>query len=443
MKRQHVFFIVGALVIGLLGGYGFALLLQKNGHGQSSVVAADASDSGGRKVLYWHDPMKPDVKFDKPGKSPFMDMQLVPVYADENATSQVQIDPKIVQSLGIRTARVERRSITQSFNATGIVAFDQRHIEVVQARVAGTVTKAFVKSAFEPVRKGQPLFQVLSPDWVSAQQEYLALLDSQGATAQSIRDAARARLHVLGVPDATIQDIERTRKTSVETTVFAPQSGVIAELMVREGSAFEAGASLAQINSLDTIWVDAQIPESQIANIPIGSSVHVRSTSWPGASFEGKVIAQLPNVDTQTRTLTVRIEVHNNDHKLSPGMFVAVELGDLKNGPQLVIPTEAIITTGERSVVILAREGGGFDVANVTPGVEAGGLTTILSGLKEDDSVVLSGQFLIDSEASLRSTVDRLTSEKQGEAAAPAKSVDDEASQPHHVYESNTAKEQP
>lgn len=441
MKREYVFFIVGALAIGLLGGYGLALLLQKNDHGRSSVVAADASDSGGRKVLYWHDPMKPDVKFDKPGKSPFMDMQLVPVYADENATSQVQIDPKVVQSLGIRTARVERRSITQAFNATGVVAFDQRHIEVVQARVSGTVTKAYVKSAFEPVRKGQPLFQVLSPDWVSAQHEYLALLDSQGATAQSIRDAARARLQVLGVPDATIQDIERTRKTSVATTVFAPQSGVIAELMVREGSAFEAGASLAQINSLDTIWVDAQIPESQIANIPIGSSVRVRSTSWPGASFEGKVIAQLPNVDAQTRTLTVRIEVHNDDHKLSPGMFVAVALGDQKSDPQLVIPTEAVITTGERSVVILAREGGGFDVANVTSGVEAGGFTTILSGLQEDDSVVLSGQFLIDSEASLRSTVDRLTSEKQGEATD--KSVDDEATQPHHVHESNTAKEQP
>jgi Cu(I)/Ag(I) efflux system membrane fusion protein len=293
----------------------------------------------------------------------------------------------------------------------GSVAFDERLLHVVQARVEGYVTRLHVKSPLERVQRGQPLAEIQAPAWLAAQSEYLGLLDAESERARSIRDAARERLVVLGVPEATIRRIEETREMEADTTVLAPADGVVTELAVREGAAFMPGAPLFRINGLETVWVNAQVPEAQVGQIPPGSSVTARATAWPGAAFEGSVSALLPEIDPATRTLPVRIVVRNPERKLAPGMFVSLEFEGRKGEPQLVVPTEALIVTGARSVVIVAREGGGFDVAEVTAGAEADGRTAILSGLEEGDSIVLSGQFLIDSEASLRSAVTRLETE--------------------------------
>lgn len=389
--------VMAAVVVGAALGYGFA-------HRGSTQHA-----EGERKVLYWHDPMVPGAKFDKPGKSPFMDMQLVPVYADEAAAGDVHISPNVAQNLGIRLGKVEKRTVTHLFNAVGSVTFDERLLEVVQARVSGNVTRLYVKAPLERVRRGQPLAELLSPEWLAAQQDYLALLDVQSASAQAIRDAARQRLVVLGVPEATIRAIEKDRKTNPTTTVFAPIDGVVTELAVREGSAFAAGDSLVRINGLSTAWVNAQIPESQVSLVTMGSSVEAHAIAWPDTTFKGRVIALLPQVDPQTRTLTVRLAVENPGYQLSPGMFVSLSFTGTATQPQLVVPSEAVITTGERSVVIVARGDSAFDVAEVKVGMERNGTSTVLSGLTEGQSIVLSGQFLIDSEASLRSTVGRLT----------------------------------
>lgn len=181
------------------------------------------------------------------------------------------------------------------------------------------------------------------------------------------------------------------------------------ELAVREGSAFAAGDSLVRINGLSTAWVNAQVPEAQVSLVTMGSSVEVHAIAWPGTLFKGRVIALLPQVDLQTRTLTVRLAVENPGYQLSPGMFVSLSFTGSAAQPQLVVPSEAVITTGERSVVIVARGDGAFDVADVKVGMERNGMSTVLSGLAEGQSIVLSGQFLIDSEASLKSTADRLT----------------------------------
>ena len=189
--------------------------------------------------------------------------------------------------------------------------------------------------------------------------------------------------------------------------MVAPIDGVVTELGVREGAAFMAGASLFRINGLATVWVNAQIPESRVSMVPLESTVEAHATAWPGTTFKGRVIAFLPQVDPQTRTLTVRIALDNPDFQLSPGMWVALDFTAPASEPQLVVPSEAVIVTGERSLVIVAGEKGSFDVVNVSTGVEQDGRTPILSGLKEGQSIVLSGQFLIDSEASLTSTVNR------------------------------------
>ncbi|MFC4312546.1 efflux RND transporter periplasmic adaptor subunit [Steroidobacter flavus] len=407
MSREHK--LIAAVFVALLVGVGIGFAISRHPANQPSVEKTE------RKVLYWHDPMSPGARFDKPGKSPFMDMDLVPVYADEVSGAQVTVSPTVAQNLGIRLGTVEKAALQQRLSTVGSVAFDERLLEVVQARVDGYVIRLHVKSALEHVRRGQPLADIQSPTWLAAQEEYLALLDAQSERGRGIREAARQRLAVLGVPEATIRDLEKTRHTNATTTVVAPIDGVVAELAVREGAAFAAGAALFRINGLTTVWTNAQVPEAQVSMIPIGSSATAHATAWPGMSFKGKVMALLPEVDPQTRTLPVRIEIENAGFKLAPGMFVSLEFAGNTEREQLVVPSEAVILTGERTVVIAAREEGGFDVVNVSVGMEANGKTAILSGLTEGQSIVLSGQFLIDSEASLRSTVSRLS----GDAKEP------------------------
>ncbi|MGH8198497.1 MAG: efflux RND transporter periplasmic adaptor subunit [Steroidobacteraceae bacterium] len=408
--------LAAALIAVLASGIalGYWLAKERAASGADTTADANGAQKGDRRILYWYDPMRPEVKFDKPGKSPFMDMELVPMYADEKQGAAVRVDPAVMQSLGIRLGKVEKVALESRLSAVGSVAFDERRLHVVQARVEGYVTRLYFKTPLEQVRRGQPLAEIQAPEWLAAQAEYLALLDAESERARSIRDAARERLVVLGVPETMIRRIEETRKTDATTTVFAPADGVVTELAVREGAAFMPGAPLFRINGLGTVWVNAEVPEAQVATIA-GASVEARATGWPGITFKGRVAALLPEVDPETRTLPVRIVIENREQKLAPGMFVSLDFAGKKGEPQLVVPSEAVIVTGERSVVVVAREGGGFDVAEVTVGAEADGRTAILSGLAEGQSIVLSGQFLIDSEASLKSAVTRLETE-----AAPA-----------------------
>jgi len=353
--------------------------------------------------------MVPNQHFQKPGKSPFMDMQLVPKYGDEaGEAGGVRVSPNMVQSLGIRVGRVERTALVSRLRAVGSVAFDERLLELVQARVEGAITELHVKSPFERVKRGQPLAEIVSPLWLEAEQQYLSLLNADVHGSNALREAARERLTVLGVPDATVRALEETRKTTATATVYAPIDGIVTELTARTGSAFMAGASLFRINGLETVWVNAQIPEAQVSAAVTGSSVEAHATAWPGSTFKGHVIALLSNVDPQTRTLTARVSIDNEGNRLLPGMYMTLDFAGTPSEPQLVVPSEAVIATGERKVVIVARTDGGFDVANVKTGADHDGRTVILSGLKESESIVLSGQFLIDSEASFTATVSRL-----------------------------------
>ena len=414
MNRNAKIMVVTAVLLGGVAlGYGLA-------GRQAPRAAGDATEAPAeRRVLYWYDPMSPGVRFDKPGKSPTMDMALVPMYADEPGAAAVQIDPSVAQNLGIRTGVVERAAISPRLAAAGSVAFDERLLAVVQARVAGNVMRLYVKVPLERVRRGQPLAEVLAPEWRAAQEEYLALLDAESERARPIRIAARERLAVLGVPEATIRRIESAKKTDATTTVFAPADGVVTELAVREGAAFMPGAPLFRINGLRTVWVNAEIPEAEAGLIAPDSSVEARATAWPGVVFEGRIEAILPEVDPATRTVTVRIAIENPALKLAPGMFLALEFAGKPGEPQLVVPSEAVIVTGKRSVVIVAQDGGGFDVAEVTTGAEADGKTAILSGLVEGQTIVLSGQFLIDSEANLKSAINRLETRPVAPEKAP------------------------
>jgi Cu(I)/Ag(I) efflux system membrane fusion protein len=411
--------VVGAIVLTALSAAAGYWLARRGGAPVQAVSGSPPSNHTGesRKPLYWYDPMQPNQHFDKPGNSPFMHMQLVPKYADEaGAADGVRVSPNTVQNLGIRIGHAERVALPSRLHAVGTVVFDDRLLELVQARVEGYVTQLHVKAPFERVRRGQPLADILAPQWLEAEQQYFSLLAADPEHAGTLRQAARERLLVLGIPERTVRALESTRKPNATTTVYAPADGVVTELAVRQGAAFVAGASLFRINGLKTVWVNAQIPEGQVSGVTTASTVEARAAAWPGIAFTGRVIALLPDVDPQTRTLTARVAIDNEGFRLFPGMYLTLDFSSSPGEPQLVVPSEAVITTGTRAVVIVSRGAGGFDVANVTIGRETDGRTAILSGLQEGEAVVLSGQFLIDSEASLTATVSRLQGARSPEA---------------------------
>jgi Cu(I)/Ag(I) efflux system membrane fusion protein len=368
-----------------------------------------AQKSEGRRVLYWHDPMVPGQRFDKPGKSPFMDMQLVPVYeGEESSGGGVAVDPRMQQNLGVRTAAVEKAMLAPTVEAVGSVAWNERDAAVVQARASGFVERLHVRAALDPVKKGQALAELYVPDWVAAQEEYLSARRLEGTRMASLVDGARQRMRLAGMNDAQIRAIETSRKVQPRVTISAPIDGVVAELGAREGMTVMPGAALFRINGLATVWVNAEVRESEAAAVRVGNAVEARTTALPGKVFKGSVSAILPEVNAATRTLKARVELANPDGELKPGMFATLNFTPAARDEVLAVPGEAVIQTGKRSVVIVAQDNGRFAPVEVETGVEVGGRVEIRRGLEAGQKVVVSGQFLIDSEASLRAAESRM-----------------------------------
>ena len=382
----------------------------------------DVDPATGKKVLYWHDPMVPGQRFDKPGKSPFMDMQLVPVYEDGAGQGGVAIDPRMQQSLGVRLAEVRRGALSPTVEAVGNVAYNERETAVVQARSNGFVERLNVRAPLDPVRRGQALAELYVPDWVAAQEEYLSARRMSGTRLEALVDGARQRMRLAGMSDAQIALVESTGKVHPRLTVTAPIAGVVAELGAREGMTVMPGAMLFRINGLSTVWVNAEVRETQAADVRVGNLVEARTPALPEKLFKGKVSAILPEVNPATRTLKARVELSNPGAELKPGMFVTVNFASAARKEALLVPTEAVIQTGKRKVVIVAQGDGKFALVDVQTGAEAGGDTQVLEGLEPGQKVVLSGQFLIDSEANLRSAATRM-GEPPAASADPAGST--------------------
>lgn len=422
MKTKTRKIVLALAAAGMMGALGYAMYTIGVRQGSAAHAGAAAADKG-RKVLYWHDPMVPGQKFDRPGKSPYMDMPLVPVYAgDEAGQGTVAISPQVQQNLGVRTAEVTLSRLAPVVEAVGSVAYNERDVALVQARSSGFVERLHVRAPLEAVRKGQPLAELYVPEWVAAQEEYLAARRMQGIA--GLADAARQRMRLAGMTDDQIRQVERSAKVSARMTIAAPASGVVAELTVREGMTVSAGAPLFRINGLDSVWVIAEVPESLLARVKAGDEVQAHAASLAGTAFTGKVSAILPEVNPATRTVKARIELANPGHRLLPGMFVNVRFTALAGQEVLTVPSEAVIQTGTRSVVMLAQGGGKFAPVEVETGSEAGGRTEIRKGLSAGQQVVASGQFLIDSEANLKGAVARMETAQapaghEGHGAAP------------------------
>lgn len=395
---------LGLVTIGVASGFWWA---QRSPGIPAEMPGPAAPPAQERKALYWYDPMVPDQHFEKPGKSPFMDMQLVPKYADDTATTGVRIDPGVQQNVGIRTAVVESGRLATRIHVPATLTWDLRQESVVSARVDGIVSRLHVKAPFESVRRGQPLVTVLAPAWGSAMAEAEALGQANSASARSLQPAANQRLRMLGLSGA-----RPGRDGSVE--LLSPSEGVVSEVLVREGQTVTAGMPLFRINGTSTLWLEAAIPQAGVGGLGPGSKVEATISAVPGRIFEGEVEALLPQIDPASRTQRARIVLRNENGLLVSGMFAELTLHSEPGDDVPLVPTEALVVTGSDSRVIVAHAEGSFEPVRVQTGRSSGGRTEIVSGLKGGERVVTSGQFLIDSEASLSGALQRL------DATAPA-----------------------
>lgn len=410
--------VLSVVVAAVIAGGAFYLGRSSAGsHAQPQVSAVSAAASAGeRKVLYWQDPMNPGARFDKPGKSPFMDMQLQPVYADETSDTGVRVSSQVQQNLGIRTAVVKKAEVSSSFDAVGTVQFDERLNVAVQTRTSGYLERLAVRAPMERVAKGQALGTVFAPDWLGPLNDVVALKRSN-ASAELVA-AAKERTKALSIPAELLRQAEEGGTPQARYTLVAPASGVVAELGVREGVAVSPGMTLFRIAGLDKVWAVAEVPEAQAVRLTRGQRVTAALQVDPSQTFAGTMQEILPQVNAATRTLQARFEVDNRGGKLVPGMLLRLQVA----GPavsRLVVPSEAVLRTGTRAVAIVRKDNGGFEPREVKLGADLGDQLEVVDGLKEGEQVVASGQFLVDSEARLRSVLGSMAP-ASAPASAPA-----------------------
>ncbi len=369
-------------------------------------VQSDNHESEDREVLYWVAPMDPNFRSDQPGKSP-MGMDLVPVYADQRGSGdQVVVSPQMMQSLGIRTEPAERSRLWRRIDTIGTVAVDENRVSHIHLRVDGWVENLQVKSTGERVRKGQRLFDLYSPELVNAQKE---MLQTQRSGDALMISASRERLIALGVDEETIRTVSETAKTTRLVPVYAPQDGIVSMLHIADGMFVEPRMSLMTLADLSSVWVLADVYEKQVDWVKTGQMAEVQLSYLPGKVFSGVVEYIYPELDPISRTLRVRLRYDNPGELLKPNMYGQVQLYAGAIEETIVIPLQSLIRSGQQDRVIVALGEGRFEARQVKAGIESGNYVEILSGLSESEEVVVSGQFLIDSEASLNASFSRMS----------------------------------
>ena len=395
-------------------------------HLREGLKAGDMDPVTGLKILSYHDPMVPGKNFDAPGKSPFMDMLLVPRYAGGQAAdaSGVSVSARTQQNLGLRTVEVAEGRLDSAVSVAGNVAWNERDQVLVSARSMGFIERLHVRATQDRVSAGAPLADIYVPSWVAAQEEYLAVarMAEQDPQLVPLRDAAAQRMRQAGMSPVQIDRVVRSGSLQPRFTLTAPLGGVVTELMVSEGATVMPGMALLRLQGTGTVWAEGQVPESQAAQLQSGAEVSATSPAAPGQTFTGRLQALLPSVDPATRTIKARLELANPQGRLVPGMFVQMRFANLDAKNVLLLPSDAVIHTGQRSVVMRAEDEGRFSPVEVRTGREAGDQTEILQGLKLGQKVVRSGQFLIDSEASLNGFLARLTPAPEAASEKPAAS---------------------
>jgi Cu(I)/Ag(I) efflux system membrane fusion protein len=377
----------------------------------ASATAASTAAPGERRVLYWYDPMVPGSKFDKPGKSPFMDMQLVPKYADATASAAaITLSPEAVRAAGVAVVPVSRRPLARTVRAVGTLEADETGLARVSARVGGRIEKLYADFTGQTVLAGAPLYSLYSPDLVATQHEYLLALENRrklsGATPEAVRaaddlvSASRDRLRLWGIAPAQIAALEASGKPELSLVFSSPITGTVLQKMVVEGQYVTEGGELYALADLSRVWLEVRVYEYELGALRVGQPAKATFSALPGRTFPGRIAFIDPVVDRDTRSARVRIDLANPRGDLKPGMFGDARL-EIPEAASLVIPRSALIDTGQRRIVYVETAPNTFSPRPVETGAWSGDLVAVLEGLHEGERVVAAANFFIDSQSQL------------------------------------------
>ena len=408
MFAKKIVLALALLACGAVAGYMLPGKTAPAGASHAATQAADAGKNSGaaeRKVLYWYDPMYPGTHFEQPGKSPFMDMDLVPRYAGDDEGNGIRIDPAQVQNLAVRTRKVQRGSLAFSRDITANVVFNDYRMAKVQPRADGFVEKIHSFAVGDAIAQGAPLADITVPAWAADQSEYL-LLKSQNAS-RDILNGVREKMRLTGMPEEMLSAVDKTGKVQTRMTLKAPVSGVVTSLNVYPGMNVSKDMIIAVIEGVDPIWVTANVPESDLHLLMGQNRLRITAQAYPDRIFTANSVTLLPKADQDTRTALLRLDVGNADGLLRPGMTVSIRLRGTGT-EALLVPTQSVIDLGDEQRVVIRTPDGSFVPKTVQVLRSSRDETAIASGLEEGEEVVVSGLFLIDSEANLRGALEKM-----------------------------------
>lgn len=447
MNRRHILTIVVVAVISILIGYFLARWFDSS---HSENPKGDIKSE--RKILYYKDPMHPWITSDKPGKAPDCGMDLVPVYEGEEESEPgiIKIDPTMVQNIGVRIEPVKRMKLTKTIRTVGRVDYDETKIVVLSTKISGWIEKLYVDYTGKFVRKGEPLFEVYSPELVTAQEEYLQAINYRESVsgsrdpyiiegANQLVESARKRLLYWDITEEQIKELENTKQVRKTLIFYSPVDGVVIEKNVFLGTKVAQGMNLMKIVDLSNVWVYADVYEYELPWVKVGEEAEVELSYIPGKILKGKVVYIYPFLQPETRTIKVRLEFENPEYLLKPDMYVNVYIKSKVAIDALVVPEQSVIRTGKRDIVVAALGGGRFKSVEVKLGVLADGYYQVLEGLSENQNIVTSSHFLIDSESNLKAALAGLTHQH---GSMPLEESKPEKSEEHKHEEGKGLKEQ-
>lgn len=384
------------------------------------VYAEGSGAAGEKKIAYYKDPMHPWYTSDKPGKAPDCGMDLVPVYEGESDVQGIKIDPVTVQNIGVKVEDVTKRKLTRVIRTVGKVQADETKIFSINTKIMGWVEKLYVDYTGKPVRRGEPLLELYSPELVSTQEEYLQALRYQKQLGESsseearrggerLVESARRRLLNWDIPESELNKLEQRGEPKKTMTFYSPVDGYVMEKMVYKGQSVMAGMELFRVADLSTVWVLGDIYQYELPWVKMGDKVAIELSYLPGRKFQGRVTYLYPMLNMETKTARVRVEVRNTRSlEFKPEMFATVQIASPISVSAVAVPDQAIIRSGERDIAVIALGGGYFDPREVKLGVTAEGYVQILDGIKEGEKIVVSSQFLIDSESNLKAAISQM-----------------------------------
>lgn len=397
--------IIVLLIIGALLGAGFTFFGKPLLQGLDDMTGGETTEEN--QPLYWVAPMDPNFRRDGPGKSP-MGMDLIPVYAEDESgdAGGVEIPGHVQQQIGVRTEAVEPRVPSQAIRSLGIIRYDEHEIVHIHPRVTGWIEELFVRAEGDPVKRNDPVYQIYSPELVSAQEELVLALNRQN---RNLISAAEQRLRNLSFPAALIEALKRDRRVRQSVIFRAPRDGIVQMLSVREGFYVTPSVEILSIAGLDTVWVEVLVSSEEAKRLRPGLPVLVSVDGFPERQWEGQIDYLEPEIDPRTRSLRARVILDNADRVLRPGLYARIQVSGDAGEAVATVPAESLIRTGRMDRVVMRREDGSFKSVEVTVGQYFDGYYEILAGLETGDTIVTSAQFLIDSESSKSSDFLRMS----------------------------------